>query len=165
MNSPYLSSPTPLTPSSDWRAMLDRLIGNLSGFLYRRRLDARWTMEFVSAGCRDITGYDQHRFIGNASIAYGDLVARAEWRRVNERVRLAALQRRHATIEYSIRTARGAWLRVEDRFTPIVDAAGQVLVIEGIIDRADRSHDLSSRSLPDADEARLAAHCTSPASN
>src|SRR5688572_31812753 len=37
------------------------IFGNLGGFLYRRRLDSNWTMDFVSDGCRDITGYDPHR--------------------------------------------------------------------------------------------------------
>ncbi len=119
----------------DCHATLDRLIGNLRGFLYRRRHDPLWTMEFVSIGCRDITGYDPHRFIENASIAYGDLIARADWQRVNDRVRLAVLQRQRATIEYRIRTAHGAWIQVEDRFEPVVDSAGKVLAIEGIVDR------------------------------
>ncbi|HEX2861008.1 MAG TPA: PAS domain-containing protein [Lacunisphaera sp.] len=115
---------------------LSRLLGNLSGFAYRRRHDARWTMEFISDGCRDVTGYDPHRFIANASIAFGDLVANNDRERVNERVRLAVLHRHRATVEYLLHTAHGAWLRVEDRLTPVFDAAGRLLAIEGIIDRA-----------------------------
>jgi PAS domain-containing protein len=149
----------------DCHATLTRLIGNLSGFLYRRRPDSRWTMEFVSAGCRDVTGYDPHRFIANASIAFGDLIARSDWQRVNERVRLAVLHRQRATVEYLIRTAHGAWVQVEDRFTPVVNAAGKVLAIEGIIDRARCSRPTTWPSLPEADQARLATLCTSPSSN
>jgi len=149
----------------DCHATLTRLIGNLSGFLYRRRPDPHWTMEFVSAGCRDVTGYDPHRFIANASIAFGDLIARSDWKRVNERVRLAVLHRQRATVEYLIRTAHGAWVQVEDRFMPVVNAAGKVLAIEGIIDRARCSHPTTWPSLPEADQARLATLCTSPSSN
>jgi PAS domain-containing protein len=122
--------------SIDSEVTLTRLVGNLSGFFYRRRLDPRWTMEFVSAGTRDITGYEPHRFIANASIAFSGLIARSDWARVNERVRLAVRRRQRATVEYLIRTAHGAWLRVEDRFTPVVNDDGEVLAIEGIIDRA-----------------------------
>ena len=149
----------------DCEATLSRLIGNLSGFAYRRLDDARWTMEFISAGCRDITGYDPHRFIGNASVAFGDLVARSDWQRVNERVRLAAQHRQRATIEYLIRPAHGVWVQVEDRLTPIVNAAGKVLAIEGLIDRVRTGTAVPRTPLPAVDEARLAALCTSPFSN
>jgi PAS fold. len=132
----YLTNEAGLAGCDDPYATLSRLIGNLSGFVYRRRDDPHWTMEFVSEGCRDLTGYDPHRFIDPASIAFGDLVARADWSRANERVRLAILHRRRATVRYRLRTAYGAWVQVEDRFTPVVDADGRVLAIEGVIDRA-----------------------------
>jgi hypothetical protein len=106
--------------SADCQAMLSRLIGNLSGFAYRRRHDA---------------GYEVHRFIANASLAYGDLIVPADRPRVEERVRLAVRLRQRATVEYRIRTAHGAWALVEDRFSPVVNAAGEVIAIEGIIDR------------------------------
>lgn len=149
----------------DCAATLARLIDNLNGFVYRRRDDARWTMEFVSAGCRDVTGYDPHRFIGNASIAFGDLIARSDWPRVNERVRLAAQHRRRATVEYLIRPAHGVWVQVEDRLTPIVNGAGKVLAIEGVIDRVRTSDAVPRTPLQALDEARLAALCTAPFSN
>ena len=133
------SSLTALVHSGDCAATLQRLIGNLRGFVYRRRHDPRWTMDFISARCRDITGYDAHRFIGNASIAFAELIARADWSRVNEQVHHAVLRRQRVTVEYAIRTAHGASVLVEDRLTPIVDAAGRVLAIEGVVDHA-RSH-------------------------
>jgi PAS domain-containing protein len=165
MNHTFPPSNAPFVKGVDCQATLARLIGNLGGFLYRRRPDARWTMEFVSSGCRDVTGYDPHRFIANASLAFGDLIARADRPRVNERVRWAALHRQRATVEYRIRTAHGAWVQVEDRLTPIVNAAGQVLAIEGIIDRARCGHLTTGTSLPASDHARLAALCPSPSSN
>lgn len=165
MNLAFPSTSAHFVKCVDCHATLTRLIGNLSGFLYRRRPDPRWTMEFVSAGCRDITGYDPHRFIANGSLAFSDLIARSDWNRVNEQVRLAALHRQRATIEYLIRNAHGAWLQVEDRLTPVVNGAGKVLAIEGIIDRARCAHPTTRPSLPEADETRRAALSTSPSSN
>jgi PAS domain S-box-containing protein len=149
----------------DPEATLSRLIGNLSGFVYRRRNDGRWTMEFVSDGCRDLTGYDPHRFIGNASIAFGELIARTDWQRVNDRVRIAAQRRQRTTIEYVIRTAHGTWVQVEDRLTPIVNSTGQVLAVEGIIDRARCHHVMSEAPLPKIEESHFAGLCTSASSN
>src|SRR5687767_3502751 len=120
----------------DCRATLERLVGNIRGFAYRRRDDAQWTMEFLSAGCREITGYDPHRFLANQSLAFAELIARLDRSRVNEQVSIAAQHGRRATLEYFIRAAHGAWVEVEDRLTPVVNAAGKVLAIEGVIDRA-----------------------------
>lgn len=165
MNFAFPPTSAPFVKCVDCHATLTRLIGNLRGFLYRRRLDPHWTMDFVSPGCRDITGYDPHRFIANASIAYGDLIARSDWKRVNERVRLAVLHHQRATVEYLLRTAHGAWVQVEDRLTPVTNAAGTVLAIEGIIDRARCNRPPIWPSLPKSDEARLAALSMSPSSN
>lgn len=135
-----LPPPSRFINGADCDAMLVRLIGNLSGFVYRRRHDVRWTMDFVSDGCRDVTGYDPHRFIANASLAFGELIAPADRPWAEEHVRLAVRQRQRATVEYRIRTAHGAWALVEDRFTPVVNAEGEVLAIEGIIDRVRQPH-------------------------
>lgn len=154
-----ISSPSSLSSRSnfavDCRATLIRLIGNLSGFVYRRRYDSRWTMEYVSDGCRDITGYDPHRFIANSSLIFGDLIAFIDLERVNERVRLAVQRRQRTSVEYRIRTAYGAWIAVEDRLMPIVDAAGAVLMVEGIIDRA--HHHPALNRLPLGEFAKNAA--------
>ena len=71
----------------------------------------------------------------NAAICL-DLIARADWRRVNEQVRQAVNDGRRATVEYFIRAAHGGLVLVEDRLTPVIGAAGTVLAIEGIVDRA-----------------------------
>jgi HTH-type transcriptional regulator, bacterioopsin transcriptional activator and related proteins len=127
-------SPSLFAKCATCDATLSRLVGNLKGFVYRRRHDPQWTMEFLSDGFRDVTGYDPHRFIANASIAFGDLIARADWKRVTESVELATHHHHRLSIHYLIRTAYGAWARVEDRLTPVVDDSGKVRTIEGVID-------------------------------
>ncbi len=123
-------------PGTEADGILHRLIGNLSGFVYRRRHDPSWTMEYLSAACRDLTGYDPHRFIDNASLTFSDLIAPADREHVDRQVGFAIARRQRAAVEYRLRTAYGDWVRVEDRLTPIIDEAGQVVAIEGVIDRA-----------------------------
>ena len=136
MNLPLLSLNSPRLHPLGCQATLRRLIGNLHGFAYRRRHDSRWTMDFISVGCRNVTGYDPHRFMANGSIAFADLVAPLDRPRVNERVRHAVRHRHRVLMDYALHTAHGALVRVEDRFTPIFDTTGKLLAIEGVVDLA-----------------------------
>lgn len=157
MNFPSASSDSPFTHSTGCHATLTRLIGNLRGFVYRRRPDARWTMEYVSPGCHDLIGFEPHRFIANASIAFGDLIDPADRRRADDRVRLAVLLRRRVSVDYRIRTAHGALVQVEDRLTPVFSANGKVLAIEGVIDLARFSPTAAGNPPPVSGAAPLAA--------
>lgn len=164
MNPTFSPATAPFVKCVDCHATLGRLIGNLGGFLYRRRHDRNWTMEFASTGSRDITGYDPHRFLAHGSLAFADLISRCDFERVNECVRDAILRRRRASVEYFIRAAHGVSVKVEDRFTPVVNAAGKLLAIEGIIDRA-RSDRAIARSAPRPGKVQLPAPFHSPSLN
>lgn len=50
------------------------LLGNLPGMVYRCLNDKDWTMELVSAGCFDLTGYQTDDLVGNKTISYNDLI-------------------------------------------------------------------------------------------
>lgn len=142
----------------DCQAVFERLIGNLRGFVYRRRHDARWTMEFISEASRDITGYDPHRFIHNESLAFADLIAPGDRLRVNRLVEHAVRSRRRLALEYHIRSAHGLLLRVEDRLAPVFNSAGRLLGIEGVIDRACRSAAAATAAFPEPSDRLAAAH-------
>ena len=62
---------------------------HLPGMAYRCRLDPNWTMEFVSGGCEELTGYTSEALIENREISYAEIIApehrdsvQAEWERV-----------------------------------------------------------------------------------
>ncbi len=119
---------------TDAMAMLARLVTVTRGFVYRRRHDPAWTMDFVSDGCRDITGYDPHRFIANASLSFADLIQASDRERVENGVADAIAHRRRRILRYRIRTAYGAVVWVEDRLVPVFGRMGSLTAIEGIID-------------------------------
>lgn len=136
MNLPLTPLGSPCLHPFGHTATLTRLIGNLRGFAYRRRHDPRWTMDYISEGCRDVTGYDPHRFMPKASIAFAALIAPADRRQANERIQLAVRHRHRVRVDYRLTTAHGALVPLEDRLTPVFDSAGKLLAIEGVVDFA-----------------------------
>ncbi|RPJ15480.1 MAG: PAS domain S-box protein, partial [Desulfobacteraceae bacterium] len=117
----------------DRERTLATLIGNLPGFVYRCANDRDWTMEFISNGCLDITGYRPDEFIGNKTVCYNEIVQPdfreplwAKWQDLLER---------KATFEdeYPIITRDGETRWVWERGTGIYSADGQLLFLEGFI--------------------------------
>ena len=125
-----------LPSSIDPRQMLRRLIINLAGVVYRRRHDNRWTMEFISDTCRDLTGYDGHRFRPNQSLAFAELIHPDDQVRVRTAIDAALGSKRRLALTYRIRAAHGTFVTVEDRLVGVYDDMGAVVAIEGVIDRA-----------------------------
>jgi PAS domain S-box-containing protein len=117
----------------DRERTLATLIGNLPGFVYRCANDRDWTMEFISNGCLDITGYRPDEFIGNKTVSYNDIVQPdfreplwAKWQELLERK--ASFEG-----EYPIITRDGETRWVWERGTGIYSADGQLLFLEGFI--------------------------------
>jgi two-component system sensor histidine kinase KdpD len=54
--------------------VLSTLLSNLPGLAYRCRADPEYTMEFVSEGVRDLTGYTAADLIENRTLAYAGLI-------------------------------------------------------------------------------------------
>jgi PAS domain S-box-containing protein len=50
------------------------LMGDLPGMAYRRQADPSWSMDFVSEGCKDLTGYEPSALMRNEIVAYYDLI-------------------------------------------------------------------------------------------
>jgi diguanylate cyclase (GGDEF)-like protein/PAS domain S-box-containing protein len=82
--------------------MLATLMGNLRGIVYRCRKDEQWTMEFVSEGCRDLTGYEPDELILNGRISYEELTHAEDRGRVRAEIEAALAQKRRFSIEYRI---------------------------------------------------------------
>ncbi|NWG00112.1 MAG: PAS domain S-box protein [Thermoanaerobaculaceae bacterium] len=112
---------------------LATLMANLPGMAYRCRNDANWTMEFVSEGCRDLTGYATGEVLLNRVVAYGELIhpedAPAVWRDVQQ----ALNERRPFELNYRIRTASGEEKWVWERGRGVFDEGGQLRWLEGFI--------------------------------
>lgn len=112
------------------RRMLSTLISNLPGMAYRCRDDANWTMEFISEGSLELTGYRPEELVGNQKIAYGKLIHPADKAAVREEVQAALGERRHFEITYRLVTSEGEkW--VWERGQGVCGSDGKLTAIEG----------------------------------
>lgn len=113
--------------------MLKTLLANVDGMVYRRRLDADWTMEFVSQGCHRVTGYPASDILLNKRIAYDDLTLPDDRMWVREAIRCALAEFRSFDLEYRIVHADGGIRWVWERGTGVIDAEGRPIAFEGLI--------------------------------
>lgn len=121
------------TLSLDSSRVLDTLMANLAGMAYRCRLDAQWTMLFVSRGCLDLTGYAPEALVDNHRISWEAISLADDRQRVREEISAATTAGRHFAIEYRIMTATGQVKWVLERGVAVPDEHGEQ-VLEGFIE-------------------------------
>ncbi len=109
------------------------LFANLPGMVYRCRNDDRWTMEFLSEGCRDCTGYPPEALLDNAQLAYADLIHPDDRQSVYDDIQSALARRQPFDLEYRVvlpeRGERWFWERGSGHFA----ADGGLTALEGFI--------------------------------
>lgn len=115
------------------------LLSHLPGLAYRCNYDQNWTMQYVSNGCYNLTGYPTEALLYNRDLSYNDLIA-PEYREVlwNEWARILA-KRQPFKHEYEIITATGGKKWVLEMGQGIYNDKGEVEALEGIVlDISDR---------------------------
>ncbi len=113
--------------------MLSTLMSNLPGMAYRRRNDADWTMEFVSEGCFDVTGYVASDLECSGHVSYAGLIHPDDQSLVLGAVQAALRDRTPYQIVYRIRTAEGADRWVWEQGRGVYADDGSLLSLEGFI--------------------------------
>ena len=109
------------------------LLSHLPGLAYRCSYDREWTMQFLSDGCYDLTGYKPDRLLYNSELSYNELIV-PEYREIlwNEWDRVVNLKL-PMKYEYEIITAAGERKWVLELGQGIYNENGFVEALEGII--------------------------------
>jgi PAS domain S-box-containing protein len=102
------AQPYSLPELTELRAVLSDMPLSLPGILYRCRNDSSWTMLDLAEPVRELTGYGPEAFIGNAEIAYADLIHEEDRARVWDEVQAALAADLSFRTAYRIRTRAGA---------------------------------------------------------
>jgi PAS domain S-box-containing protein len=112
---------------------LSTLMANLPGMAYRCRNDRDWTMEFVSQGSVELTGYQPSDLVDNRVKAYNDLIHPDHRQAVWDQVQKALAERRPFQLTYRIRTASGEEKWVWEQGRGVFSDKGEMLALEGFI--------------------------------
>jgi PAS domain S-box-containing protein len=134
---------------------LATLLGNLPGMAYRCRNDAAWSMEFVSDGCRELTGYQAADVVYNRKVAYGDLILPDDRGQVWDGVQAAVRERRPFKLVYRIRAADAQEKYVWEQGCGVFSAEGDLVALEGFI--TDITEQMKLVALLQASEAKYRA--------
>ncbi len=128
-----------------YAALMDRL----PGMAYRRNVDARWTFEFVSSGCKEVTGYTGEELTNDVNLSYLDLIKPDEADAVKKKWDQVLRTRMSFDGEYQIIGKQGDLRWVWEKAEGLYDDAGNIIAVEGFIS------DITARRHAEAERERL----------
>lgn len=109
------------------------LICDIPGALYRRALDADWTVEFISDAVEEITGYPASDFVGNRRRTYASIIHPEDLPAAKRGVREALECGTPFSLAYRILRADGVESWIGEKGRAIQDENGSVLSLDGTI--------------------------------
>lgn len=115
------------------------LLSNLPGMAYRCKYDPDWTMQFVSDGCYELTGYAAQALLDNRDLSYNDMI-KPEYRTIlYQKWEEVIGQKNPFRYEYEITTATGETKWVLELGEGVYSETGEVEALEGLVlDISDR---------------------------
>lgn len=96
-------------------------IDRLPGMVYRCQNTRDWKIDYLSPGCKDVTGYDRSAFVVGGVSFGADLIHPDDQQRVRETVQKSLRRREPFDLTYRIQTADGDSRQVRDRGVGVFD--------------------------------------------
>jgi PAS domain S-box-containing protein len=127
--------------------MISTLMGNLPGAAYRSVIDEKRTLEFISEGCLELTGYEAEVFVDTGEASFGDLIHPEDRAYVLETVVAAVAAGKRFEMSYRIRTAEGMIKWIWERGQGIPSDDGVMRHIEGFMTDVTEKRRMESQSL------------------
>ncbi len=115
------------------RRQLSTLFNNLPGLAYRCRNDEFYTMEFLSKGCHDLTGYKSEDLIENRIKSYFSMIYPDDRNYVKAKIDESLAINRPFEIEYRIVRKNGEIRWVWEKGRKVSKSIDGIEVLEGLI--------------------------------
>ncbi|MDP3419705.1 MAG: PAS domain-containing protein, partial [Thiobacillus sp.] len=110
---------------------LQRILGTLSGLVYRCNNDRNWSFVYLAGNVEELTGYTTDDFMVRRRITMGGLIHGDDARRVWDTVQTALGEQRDFELSYRIQARDGALRWVYERGRGIYDRDGRLRYLEG----------------------------------
>ena len=126
------------------RRSLTTLLSNVPGMIYRCKNDRHWTFEFVSDGCKDVTGYEAHEIIDNHNFSYMLTIHEEDRANTFQFVQEQIALQKSFQMTYRIHTRSGSTKWVWEHGRGIFSSTGELLALEGFITEINNPNDSNS---------------------
>lgn len=130
------------------QAQLERLLGNIPGMIFRCLNNQNWTMDYVSQGSREVTGYSPEELVQNTLVTYGSLIHPNDllgaWEERQQQLR----GKKTFHLSYRIKAKEGTTKWVDERGSGVYNEEGQVVCVEGIITTKESPETKKSQGTP-----------------
>ncbi|WP_074351457.1 EAL domain-containing protein [Proteiniborus sp. DW1] len=114
-------------------------LSHLPGLAYRCNYDRDWTMQYVSEGCFNLTGYPSESLLYNRDLSFKDIISPEYHEALWNRWEQILAKRQPFKYEYEIITATGEKKWVLELGQGIYNEQGEIEALEGIVlDISDR---------------------------
>ena len=123
---------------------LTTLMNNLPGMAYRRRMDDRLTMTFLSGGCFKLTGYQNYDLVDNQNYTYKKIVHTDDLESIKQKTRKAVSIKKPFELTYRIITASNEEKWVWERGMHVETDENGCMFLEGVI------HDITEQKMAEA---------------
>ena len=129
---------TDLSPSE---RTLSELLSELPGMAYRSRNDRPRTLEVVSEGCLEVTGFTAAELVGHGPVVYGQLIHADDREKIWRKIQAALKERKPFRLSYRLTPKSGREKWVWEQGRGVWSAEGEVQALEGFItDATERVH-------------------------
>jgi len=118
---------------SESERRLSTLMSNLPGIAYRCKNNHNWTMEVVSDGCLELTGYKPSDLIDDKLIPYSDIVHPDDRDRLRRDVQKTFETKDPFRVTFRIITKSGKVKWVWEQGVGVFSEAGKLVALEGFI--------------------------------
>lgn len=113
--------------------LVNTLISHLQGLVYKCRNDKDFTMEYLSEGALELTGYSPKELLQNSQLSYNDLIHKEDREYVWKEVQKAVAKREYYEIVYRIKTKHDETRWVWEKGEGIFIKSGELEYLEGFI--------------------------------